>query len=166
MAKRTRRTPEQMIEDLQAEIERVKARAARAKVKKDPALKHIAAAVRSIDKAAGASEDKAIRTALGEARATLAACLELAGAAPSAGPSTEQPRGPRVEPESVAAYLADNPGSSAADIAEALGTDTKTLRPVIKGLFVTKRMTSEGKARGTRYTMVEGLLALPRSSPL
>ena len=48
MAKRTRRTPEQMIQDLQAEIERVKARAARAKAKKDPALRHVSAAVRAM----------------------------------------------------------------------------------------------------------------------
>ena len=95
MAKRTRRTPEQMIEDLQAEIERVKARAAQAKVKKDPALRHINAAVKAIDKAADATGDAATRKALGEARATVAACLELAGAMPSNDILIPQPRGLR-----------------------------------------------------------------------
>ena len=154
MAKRTRRTPEQRIKDLQAEIERVKARAARAEVKKDPALRHISAAVRSIDKAAGATSDAAIREALSEARATIAACLKLAGAAPDVGTLVPQPRRPRVDPESVVVYLDDNPGSSGEDIAKALGTDTKTLRPTVKKLIEAKRVKTKGKARGMRYSVV------------
>ena len=152
--KRTRRTPDQMIADLQKEIERVKARAAQAKVKKDPALKHISAAVRSIDKAAGATSDAAIRKALGEARATVAACLKLAGAAPSTDTLIPRQRGPRVDPESVVAYLAEHPGSSGEDIAKALGTDTKTLRPTAKKLIEAKRVKTKGKARGMRYFAV------------
>jgi hypothetical protein len=38
--KRTRRSPEQMIRDLEAEINRVKRRAQARTVKRDPALKH------------------------------------------------------------------------------------------------------------------------------
>ena len=79
-ATRTRRTPEQLIEDLQKKIEQVKARAARAKVKKDPALRHINGAVRSIDKAAKATGDHAVRKALEDARATQGACLAMNGA--------------------------------------------------------------------------------------
>ncbi len=156
MAKRTRRTPEQMIKDLQAEIERVKARAARAEAKKDPALRHISAAVRSIDKAAEATADAAIRKALGEARATVAACLELAGAAAGNGILVPQQRGARVDPEAVLSYLADNPASSGEDIAKALGTDTRTLRPTVKKLIEAKRVKTKGRARGMRYSAVGG----------
>ena len=81
--KRTRRTPDQIIADLQAEIARVKARAAQAEVRKDPALRHISGAVRAIDKAMGETNDKATRTELAEARATLSACLALNGAEPA-----------------------------------------------------------------------------------
>ena len=59
--KRTRRTPEQKIADLKAKIERIKARAAQAKVKKDPTLRHISGAVRAIDKAAAATKDAVTR---------------------------------------------------------------------------------------------------------
>ncbi len=62
--KRARRTAEQRIADLQSEIERIKARTAQQKAKKDPALRHISGAVRAIDKAMGETKDKATRTAL------------------------------------------------------------------------------------------------------
>ena len=69
--KRTRRTHEQLIADLQAEIASIKARADREKAKKDPALRHVASATRAIDKALELSQDKVLRTALNEARLTL-----------------------------------------------------------------------------------------------
>src|SRR5688500_17848599 len=118
-ATRTRRTPEQLIADLQAQIEKVKARAARAKVKKDPALRHINGAVRSIDKAAKATGDSAGRKALEEARATLGACLVMNGAA-TRGVLTPAKRGAAraaVEPDSVLTYVRNNPGSSGEQIA-------------------------------------------------
>ena len=148
--KRTRRSPEQMIEDLQQEIERLKNRAAQARAKKDPALRHINAAVRSIDKAASETADGATRKALGEARATLAACLELSGAsAPRTGGSGA--RSPAVEPKAILAHLAKHPGSSGEDIAAALGTDTKGLRPTMKKLIDAGQVRTKGKARGMRY---------------
>ena len=151
MAKRTRRTPEQMIKDLQDEIVRIKDRAAKAKLKKDPALKHVSAAIRSIDKAAEATSDKAVSKGLEEARATLAACLSLAGGDAAASTLTPHAR-VSVEPESIVAYLASNPGSSGEDVAKALGCDTKTLRPAMKKLIADKRVKTKGKARGMRYT--------------
>ena len=69
--KRTRRTPEQMIEDLQQEIERLKHKAAEQKVKKDPALRPISQAVRAVDKAVAATQDAATKKALVEARGRL-----------------------------------------------------------------------------------------------
>ena len=148
--KRTRRTPEQMIEDLQKEIERIKTKAAQAKVKKDPALRHVNAAVKSIDKAAAETGDAATKNALGEARATLVACLELAGAsAPQAG---GRRKGAAVQPEAVLDYLGKNPDSRADEIADELGIDTKTLRPVMKRLIEAKQVRAKGKARGMRYS--------------
>ena len=78
---RKRRTPEQMIRDLEAEIARIKTRAEMKKAKRDPALRHVTAAVRSIDKAIDATTDAATKKALDEARATLSAVLALGGAA-------------------------------------------------------------------------------------
>src|SRR5688572_20148442 len=147
---RTRRTPEQLIEDLQKRIEQVKARAARAKVKKDPALRHINAAVRSIDKAAKATGDNAVRKALEDARATLAACLAMNGA--SAGKGTLKPRRATarptatIDPGAVLTYLKNNPGSSGEQVAEEMATDTATLRPVLRELIASGAVTASGKA--------------------
>ena len=149
---RTRRTPEQLIEDLQRKIEQVKARAARAKVKKDPALRHINGAVRSIDKAAKATGDNAVRKALGEARATLAACLAMNGASPGKGVLTPARRAAaKVDPGAVLAFLKDHPGSSSEQVSQAVGSDAATLRPVLKGLIADGAVKARGKARGTRY---------------
>ena len=76
---RTRRSEEDRIKALEAQIESLKQRAEAKKVKRDPALKHVAAALRSIDKALSFSEDQATRQALDEARATISAALWLPG---------------------------------------------------------------------------------------
>ena len=153
--KRTRRTPEQMIADLQAEIERVKARAARAMVKKDPALRHISGAVRSIDKATAETKDPATRTALTEARATLAACLALNGAPPASGGGTLRPKPRAATPPNanqVLAYIRKHPGSSSEEICGKLGTGTVSLRSVLHRLRDEGKVRVKGKARATRYT--------------
>ena len=147
--KRTRRTPEQMIEDLQKQIEHIKTRAAEAKVKQDPALRHISAAIKSMDKATEATEDKATRKALGEARATLTACLELSGARLPRGGGGR--RVSSVEPQAILDYLDKHPGSSGEDVASALGTDTRGLRPTMKKLIEAGQVKTKGRARGMRY---------------
>jgi hypothetical protein len=153
---RTRRTPEQLIEDLQKQIEAVKARAARAKVKKDPALRHISGAVRSIDKAAKATADNAVRKALEDARATLAACLAMNGTAPGKGVIKPARRGQAraaaaVDSGAVLTYVRNNPGNSGEQIADKMATDTATLRPVLRELIEAGEVKASGKARGTRY---------------
>lgn len=151
MPKRTRRTPEQMIKDLQEEIARIQERAAQAKLKKDPAFKQVSSAVRSLDKALDQVSDKDLASAIKDARRVLAEALEAAGGG-SAG-KTLQPRAKfEVEPEAIVAYLADNPDSSGEEVATALGCDTKTLRPQMKKLIAAKRVKTKGKARGMRYT--------------
>ncbi len=153
--KRKRRTPEQQIADLKAEIERIKARAAQQKIKKDPALRHISGAVRSIDKALGETKDNATRTALTEARATLSACLTLNGAVPAGGGGTLVPK-PRAvgRPDAnlVLEYIRKHPGSRSEEISSELGTDTARLRPVLHRLRDEGRIKVKGKARATRYS--------------
>ncbi len=146
--KRTRRSPEQMIADLQAEITRIKARAERQKVKRDPALRHVGAAIRSIDKAMEATADAATKTALTEARATMSACLAMNGAVI---PSSDGAAG--IDPKAVLTYLRNNPGSSGEQVAGAMDTDTKTLRPVMKRLIADGEVATMGKRRGMRYAL-------------
>ena len=152
--RRKRRTHEQLIADLQAEIARVKARAEKAKVKKDPALRHISGAVRAIDKATKETTDGATRTALTEARATLAACLALNGALPAGGGETliPNPRAVRPDADQVLAYIRKHPGSSSEEICSELGTDAARLRPVLHRLRDTGKAKVEGQARATRYS--------------
>jgi hypothetical protein len=157
-SKRNRRTSDQLIADLQAQIARIKSRAEQAKVKKDPSLRHIAGAVRSIDKAMRATRDSAARSALAEARATLSACLALQGAAPAGGKAVAARRSrlPAPEPDDVLEHLRRHPGSRSEEIAAELGTDALSLRAILHELRDAGRIKVEGKARATRYTAVGG----------
>jgi hypothetical protein len=149
--RRTRRTPEQQIADLQAEIERVKRRAEQKKAKRDPTLKHVNGAVRAIDKALKSTSDAATRTALNEARATLAACLAMNGS--NKGILFSAPR--RASESQVLEFLRGHPGSRSEAIAQALGTDTAALRPALMSLRTDKKARSEGQGRATRYYVTE-----------
>lgn len=150
---RTRRTVADRVADLQAQIAKIKAKAEQMKVKKDPALRHISGAVRSIDKALHESKDKATREALAEARAALAACLALNGAQPgSKGSHVPRQRSEKPDPDQVFAYLKQHPGARSEEICAELGTDTAALRPVLHQLRDDGRIKVEGKARATRYS--------------
>jgi len=155
--KRTRRSPEQMIKDLEAKIRGIKDRAERRKAGRDPALRHVTAAVRSIDKALKATADAATRNALEEARATLGACLAMSGVTPR-GRAARSVAGAHVDPAAVLSYLRNNPGSGGEQVAEAMGTDTKTLRPVMKRLIADGAVAAEGEGRrcGTRWCREAG----------
>ncbi len=152
--KRTRRTPEQLIAELEARITQVKRRAEQQKVKKDPSLRHIAGAVRSMDKALATSQDAATRTALGEARTALTAVLALNGTVVSGGSKSRGASvnvGAKPDAERVARYIAEHPGSRAEDIATALGTGTALLRPALMKLRSAGAVEPKGKARATKY---------------
>ena len=72
--RRPRRTPEQIIEDLQRQIREVKDRAAARELKKSPAINASLAAVKALDKAldlAADEENGALRHALADARKPL-----------------------------------------------------------------------------------------------
>lgn len=81
---RKQRTPDQIVADLEAEITRVKERAASKAVKSAPEGKAFLAAVRAVDKAIGAAAEAGhpeMRAALEAARTTLGDQLERMGVA-------------------------------------------------------------------------------------
>jgi len=151
-----RRTEEERIQALEAQIESLKRRKVQKLVRRDPALKQMHAAVRSIDKALAATTDHAMREALNEAEATLIACLELVGGAPKQGKSVliPQPKRAAVSEEALLAYVRLHPDARGELIAQALGTDTATVRPVMKRLIQSGRVKAAGKARATSYSAV------------
>ncbi|MCE9593023.1 MAG: hypothetical protein K8S98_02415 [Planctomycetes bacterium] len=152
---RTRRSPEQRIADLQAKIESIKHKAERAKVKRDPSLRHMSAALKSVDKAMAETEDKATRTALEDVRATLSATLALNGVVAAKGGSGGAPRTRRASAEDLGdrllSHVKAHPGQRGEEIAAALGTDTYSMRPSMKKLIEARDVRTEGKNRGMRY---------------
>ena len=93
--KRIRRSPEQMIADLQEEIQRLREKAAAKALKESPAIKLTLNSVKTIDKAlveAAEEGNTPLRHALADARRALAAYLEEQGVAL---PKARLPKGPR-----------------------------------------------------------------------
>ena len=154
-ATRTHRSEEDRIADLEAKIAAIRARAERKKVKRDPSLRHISAAVRSIDKALNESNDGAMRQALGEARSTLSACLSLSGVILSSGTKSRGRRvaggGAGVDEGTLLNYVRAHPGQRGEHIAEGLGTDTAAMRPVMKRLIESGKVRTKGERRGMQY---------------
>jgi len=152
--KRTRRTPEERIQELEAKIALVKARAEQKRVARNPALRHVRAALKAIDRALAATQDPATRRALGEASTTLAACLGLHGlksSAPRMAAVREPDRWPKFEEDTVLRYIQEHPASCSEEIAAALGTDTTSLRAVLQRLQTEGKARSEGHGRAMRY---------------
>ena len=160
MTSRTQRSPEQRIADLERQIASIQRKAVERKAKKSPVLRHVRASIKSIDKAVKeANGDQATRTALGEARATLSACLQLNGVlVPASGNATRRtPRaanGNEVGTDDLLAYVAAHPGQRGEEIARALGTEASVLRPVMKRLIADGKVTAQGKARAMAYWTV------------
>jgi len=80
--RRKRRTPQEMIKDLEAEIERVKARQARRKLTQSPASKKAISAARALAKAAELAReegDTALVHAMVDAREALTPLFEERG---------------------------------------------------------------------------------------
>lgn len=154
---RTRRSEADRIADLEAQIERSKARSAAKKVKRDPSLRHISAAARSIDKALSTVADAATKAALVETRTALGACLSLNGVTARATRGVLVPRArpsANVGANAVLAYVTANPGARGEHIAAALGTDTKTILPVIHRPIDEGRIRAPRMARETTYVAV------------
>ena len=153
----TKRTIQERIDELQAKIQAIQNREERKKVRARPEVKHLNMALRSIDKGLNASEDAVLRKALDEARATVSSCLGLLGVTPRAAKATLTPKRrakaakAALDASMVLTYIKNNAGMKGVAIAEEFGTDTATLRPVIKHLAADGAIRSEGKGRGTAY---------------
>ncbi len=149
---RTRRSAEERVVALQEQIARIQARSQEQKVKKDPTLRHMSAAVSGIDKALKECEDKATRQALSEARATLVACLALGGASAN-GTASSGTRQRREKPDAdaVLAFIRKHPRSRSEEIAAEVGAEAFGLRAVLHQLRDDGKIAVEGKARATRY---------------
>ena len=153
MTTRVRRTDEQLISDLEAEIQRLKHRAVQRKVTKSPAIRHTTNALKAIDAAMAETDDKATRTALDEARSTLAACLALAGVLipASTGKVRRGTHDKSQLAEALLAHIKQNAGQRGEQIAAALGTDTKSMRPAIHALIAENKIKTRGQRRGMQY---------------
>ena len=93
--RRKRRSPEEMIEDLQSQIADLKARAEARQLKGSAAIKAALSAVKAIDKGVRAAvdeDDAKLRHVLLDARAPLAQHLEGLG---MKLPKMRRPKGPR-----------------------------------------------------------------------
>lgn len=106
-------------------------RATRAKAKRDPALRSTSSALTHTEKAMGETQDAATRKALEEVRATLAlnGVVVARAASPLARRVTAEDLGERL-----LAHVNAHPGQRGEEIAEALGTDTYSMRPSLKRL--------------------------------
>lgn len=93
--KRHRRSPEEIIDDLQAEIKRLREKSAARAISESPAVKLTLTALKNIDKAldAAAKESNShLRHALADARRNLSSYLEKQGVKL---PKARLPKGPR-----------------------------------------------------------------------
>lgn len=152
-ATRVRRTDEQLIGDLEAQIQRLKNRAAQKRMTRSPAIKHTTNALKAIDAALAESDDKATRQSLDEARSTLVACLAVAGVVvPPAGGRIRRTAVDRDQlAEALLAHIKAHSGQRGEQIAAALGTDTKTMRPAMHALIAENKVKTRGERRGMQY---------------
>jgi len=154
------RTIQERIDELQAKIAAIKARDERKRAKENPAVAPLTQALKSLDRALNATDDKPLRTALDESRTIVVSCLGLLGVTPKAAKAGAAPKlrakaatAPKsdLDAAAVLTFIKNNGGMKGEVIAAEFGTDTATLRPVLKQLAADGAIKSEGKGRGTTY---------------
>ena len=129
----------------------------RKRAKANPAIRYTVAAVRNIDKAMGTADDAVLRKTLEEAHGGLSAYLKLQGVVPANGTAPRVSGGRRSSDDveqmgsSLLAYVRNNAGQRGEDIAEAMGTDSKTIRLPMKKLIAEGKVRTKGERRGMRY---------------
>lgn len=139
MNNRTRRNETQLIADLEARITALKARAA---AKSNPAMRHIEKALGSVEAAIEA--DPSLRGKLSAARAALTEAL--------GGSGVLVPARRAVNAQTILAHVQAHPGQRGEQIAAALGTESKLMRPVMRQLIEEGKVRTQGERRGTTYS--------------
>lgn len=161
---------EDKIKQLEAKIAAIKDRAEKKKVRANPAVKHMKAALKYLDRSMASTDDTVLRKSLDEARGNVSACLSLCGVAGKAPRNTLTPRtrGPKAartrvtstengpammgpDANDLITFLKQNPGSNSEKITAAFQTDAATLRGTMRPLIDQGVVRTEGERRGTRY---------------
>jgi hypothetical protein len=141
------RSEKQRIADLEAQVERLKERAAAKQNKNGPASRYVASAIKAIDAARASTGDRAMHLALQEARASLLGCTQLNVVLI---PRTERAK-ELVDPMAILAFIQKNPGQRLEHIAAGLGTDSRTIRAPMKRLLDERKIKTKGVRRGTYW---------------
>ncbi len=149
---RQRRSVDQRIAELAAKINALKEREARKQAKADPVLRHASAALKSIDKALSVTNDAVTRSALGEVRASLTKSLGLESGVLVPARTRRSTGDAGHLAEALLAHVQSHPGQRGEQIAAALGTDTDSMRPVMKRLIANGQVVTEGQRRGMTYS--------------
>ena len=149
------------IKFLEAKIADIKLRAERERIRKNPAINFMKAALRSIENAMRSTDDVALRNSLGELRANASACLALTGVAAGWSDSVLDPspratsadkgKFPVPNRKHLLEYVKRNPGRRSEQISEAFSTNITTLRPQMLALIMHGKVRTEGMRRGKKY---------------
>jgi hypothetical protein len=159
------------IKQLEAKIAAIRERAERKKIKANPAVKYMKAALKNLERSMGATDDPVLRKSLDEARGNVSACLGLCGVTTKAPRGAQGSRGrgraasraraantengphyAAPDANDLLAYLRSNPGSNSESITKQFSTDAVSLRPVMRKLIDEGKVKTQGERRGTRYS--------------
>ena len=167
---RRRRTPEEMIADLQQKIEGIKSRARERELKGSAAMratfkaeKALRLAVAELQAHAGESE---LLAAAEQAHGLLASALEGAGlsatTASPEGASARSERAPRRSTEetellthAIQSFVRSNEGCAMSGIVAELDRSANQIRPLINEMLADGVLRKTGERRGTRYFVGE-----------
>ncbi len=154
--RRKHRTPQEKIEDLQKEIERIKQAQ---KVKSSPGLKQAKLGLAALKRAQPLAKDEgddALMSALVNAIAALEGAFgKVAGGVP-VGRVRRTAADIEAMQEKIAGFLADNPGVGIGPMADELGESTKDVRGPLMEMLEDGRVSKKGERRATVYSLARG----------